>query len=461
MESQSNSLVDKIYQLLKHQIKSQLYQPHQKIPSIRKLSTQYNVSKNTIISVFNKLMDEDLIYSKPASGYFVMQQKKVHIFQKTNIEVQEIDELWLMRRQLENFNDILNLGDGFPDKLWFEQLPLNKLLLQSIQKNNTKLLRYGSKFGYEPLRKKIALNLLYNDIVSTPKNILLTNGVNDALDLIIRYFIETDTVVIVDSPVYYPLLKKLQLSKCSIYEVDRQQDGPDCEMLEQILKHKTPKLFFTQSVAHNPTGTDISHEKIAKINYLCKKYDCLIVENDIFSEYTDQKNRLSSQQDFSNHIYIGGFSKIISPSIRVGFIIGDPYLIDHLADFKAILHVNSSEYSERSIYTILQDKSYQEHLKYFRENLHATTNRAIDNLNAVGAQIFHIPKNSIYCWVSFENLVFNKETINTAIENHLVFAPGHIFSINGDKFNAWTRINLSVAADEKFESNMHNLMSAF
>lgn len=111
-----------------------------KIPSIRKLCDQYNISKNTVISALERLVDEGLIYSKPASGFFVMEQKITPRFKQANIEMQNIDELWLMRRQLETFNGVINVGDGFPDTAWFELLPLNKLLQKSIQEKQHQII---------------------------------------------------------------------------------------------------------------------------------------------------------------------------------------------------------------------------------------------------------------------------------------------------------------------------------
>lgn len=459
MDSNSAPLFDQIYQILKHQIKSQLYKKNEKIPSIRKLCIQYNVSKNTIIYALERLVDENLIYSKPASGFFVMEQKELPMFKKSTIEMQNIDELWLMRRQLETFNGVINVGDGFPDSSWFEGLPLNKLLQKSLQENTSKLLRYGSKYGHEALRETLSLRLSQLNIKAIPDNILLTSGVNDAIDLIIRYFVESDTIVLVDSPIYYPLLKKLQLTKCKIIEIPRLIDGPDCQILSEYLQTIKPKLFFTQSISHNPTGTHIGLDKIKIINNLCKENNCLIIENDVFSEYTDIKHRLSSHSDFSNHLYIGGFSKIISPSIRVGFIVGEYHLIDKLSDFKAILHVNSSEYAEQFICTILQSKFYDQHLNFFKESLKLNSSIALDNIKKLGGTVFHEAQDSLYYWTTFDNLDFSHNIMKKSIENQLVFAPGYIFSLDGEKYNHWTRINIGVASKPNFYEKFYYFLN--
>lgn len=459
MDASSVHLVDQIFQILKHQIKSQLYKKNEKIPSIRKLCIQYNVSKNTVIYALERLIDEGLIYSKPASGFFVMEQKNLPRFKQANIEMHDIDELWLMRRQLETFNGVINVGDGFPDSSWFDLLPLNKLLQKSLQENNTKLLRYGSKYGYEALRETLSLRLSQINIKTVPDNILLTNGVNDAIDLIIRYFVESDTIVLVDSPIYYPLLKKLQLTKCKIMEIPRLVDGPDCQILAEYLKTLKPKLFFTQSISHNPTGTHISLDKIKIINSLCKEHNCLIIENDIFSEYTDIKHRLSSYSDFSHHLYIGGFSKIISPSIRVGFIVGEYHLIDKIADFKAILHVNSSEYAEQFICTILQSKVYEQHLHFFKESLKLNSQLALNNIKKLGGKVFYEAQDSLYYWTAFENLDLSYDMMKKSVEHKLVLAPGYIFSLDGEKYNQWTRLNVSIASKQNFYEEFNSFLN--
>lgn len=450
MELNTTSLVDRIYKILKHQINSQLYKKDEKIPSIRMLCSQYNVSKNTIIYALEKLSDEGLIYSKPASGFFVVEQKHLPKFKQANIEMHDIDELWLMRRQLETFKGVINVGDGFPDSSWFEYLPLNKILQKSLQENNNKLLRYGSKFGHEGLRALLSLHLSQLNIKATPENILLTNGVNDAIDLIIRFFVESDSVVLVDSPIYYPLLKKLQLSKCKVLEIPRMTDGPDCQVLEDHLRCHQPKLFITQSISHNPTGTHISAEKIKRINQLCQDHDCLIIENDVFSEYTDLKQRLCSEQSFSHHLYLGGFSKIISPSIRVGFIVGDYQLINKLSDFKAILHVNSSEYAEQFICSVLQSKAYQQHLAFFKARLKACNQLSLQNVKKLGGEAFVESTDALYCWVRFKDLDLSHSMMKKSIESQLVLAPGYVFSSDGKKYNDYTRINVAISSTPAF-----------
>lgn len=459
MATQHKQLYEKIHQTLAYQIKSGLYKDNEKLPSIRILAEQYSVSKNTIITVLEKLVDDGLIHSRSRSGFFITEQHSESTAHFATIDIDDIDELWLMRRQLENFGDVLHVGDGYPSKEWFRDLPLNRLLQSALQEENEKLLRYGNKYGFLPLREKLAKTLGTLKMSLTPDNILLNNGVNDAIDLIIRFFVRSNTPVLVDSPVYYPLLKKLQLAHCKIIDIPRLADGPDCQVLEERLRQHPKAMFFTQSIAHNPTGTHISDEKLQRINALCAQYNCLLIENDIFSSYTQSKRRLCSGSDFSHHLYVGGFSKIISPSIRVGFIVGNHELINRLADFKAIIHINSSEYSERFIHRILASKSYPQHLRHFTKQLSTVCQKSRDHIEALGGEIFHYSDNSLYFWVRFPGLRFDKKTIRKGMEKKIIFAPGYFFSQSGGQFRDWTRINNHIAANPQFLQAMKNLLS--
>jgi DNA-binding transcriptional MocR family regulator len=102
---------------------------------------------------------------------------------------------------------------------------------------------YGDRFGYQPLREHLVRKLANLGIGAEPRQIVLTHGANDALDMVVRYFVPPGATVLVDEPGYYPLFGKLKLADARIIGVPRLADGPDLEALEALLLAHKPRLF--------------------------------------------------------------------------------------------------------------------------------------------------------------------------------------------------------------------------
>ncbi len=434
-----------LMQSLETQIKGGMYQQGEKLPSIRALTSFYSLSKHTVVEALDRLMAKGLIDSRPGSGFFVTTSLgETTSSGSTEPQLDTIDAVWLMREQLRTVPDILSVGDGFPDTAWFSELDISKFFNKAFKTQSHTMLRYGDRLGFLPLRKLLVNHLQTLAINSQPEQLLLTHGANEALDLVIRAFITPQSTVLVDDPSYYPLLRKLALSHCRIIGIPRQADGPDTQALERALAQHRPSLFFTQSVAHNPTGTDISPEKIARIQALTLTHNCLVVENDALSDLVGtQAPRLASGPGYQQSLYISTFSKTITPALRVGYIAGDDGLINQLADLKALININSSEYAERLIYSVLSSRQYDHHLKHYRQHLAAACQHAQAIFKNLGADLFCASNHSLYHWVRFAQVDDSIALAKTLLPHKIVLAPGQIFSPNGAHQSAWARYNVA------------------
>ncbi len=144
---------------------------------------------------------------------------------------------------------------------------------------------YGSSWGYLPLRERICLSMAERSIQCMPDQVLLTHGANHAMDLIMRDMLEPGDAVLVDDPGYYPLFGKLRLAKARVVGIRRTPDGPDLDDLAAKAAALRPKLFFTQSLAHNPTGGSLSLPAAHGLLQLAERHDFHIVEDDPFADH--------------------------------------------------------------------------------------------------------------------------------------------------------------------------------
>ncbi|WP_027209635.1 aminotransferase-like domain-containing protein [Burkholderia sp. WSM2232] len=448
--SLSSSMAD----TLARQIEEGIFPAGTKLPSIREYAEASGCSKNTVISAFETLTANGLIEPRRGSGFYVARQAKSAAEpEDARVLDRAMDTVWLMREQLQVKPGVLNLGDGFPPIDWLEGTRLDQYHQRVVRTGVASLFRYGSRYGYLPLRQSLQQKLSGYEIDAPPSQIVLTHGANQAMDLVLRYFVRPGDAVLVDDPGYYPLFGKLKLSGANIIGVPREVDGPNLAELERCMVEHRPKLFFTQSVGHNPTGTDTSAAKAYRILQLAEHHDTVIVENDAFADLRPRSlTRIATLDQLRRTIYIGSFSKSVSAALRVGFLACNAALASDLADVKMLIHVSSSEYSERTLAAIVSDGHFMRHTNQLQEKLRRATTAGKNVLKKVGASIFKESDQSMYLWASLPGWPDSMKLAKAMLNHGVILAPGAVFSPTSDKVSPYCRFNVGYLSDERFLS---------
>ncbi|NEX62412.1 aminotransferase-like domain-containing protein [Noviherbaspirillum galbum] len=448
--SKSQSIPVALANDIERQIRDGAYREGEKLPSLRELAALHQYAKNTVVAAFEILVSRGLVEPRRGSGYYVLGKPDAKRSEDSETLGRAMDIVWLMREQLKRGPDTLAVGDGFPPVEWLTDVRLDKYHQKVVRTGLGSLFRYGSRFGYAPLRDQLVRKLGDFGIGAEPRQIVLTHGANEAMDMVIRYFLPPGAAVLVDDPGYYPLFGKLKLAGSRVLGVPRLTDGPDLDVLERLMAREKPRLFFTQSLAHNPTGSDISQAKAFRTLQLAQKHDVLLVENDPLADFKPVNSpRLSSLDQLERTIYIGSFSKSFSASLRVGFIACNADLASDLADLKTLIHVNSSEYCERTIDIILREGHYQRHLSRLRARLGEVTGKAAHLLASYGAEIFVQTPQSLYLWAAFKEMDDSLVLAEEMLARNIVMAPGRIFAVDSSQTSRWSRFNVGAVMDKR------------
>jgi DNA-binding transcriptional MocR family regulator len=310
--------VDAIVDRMMDMIAAGLLKPGGRVASIRRAAADHAVSKNTMAEAYDRLVALGHLEGRPGSGYYVGVARPPSPRPRPHV-AEALDLVSLLREQLDQRYEV-RPGDGRPPSSWMEGSELG------AQFGGVKLPRgvgieygYGSSWGYLPLRERICLSLAERSIRCLPEQVLLTQGANHALDLITRHLIEPGDVVFVDDPGYYPLFGKLRLAKALVVGIRRTADGPDLDDLGAKLAYLKPKLFFTQSLAHNPTGGSLSPSVAYGVLQAAGRHGFHLVEDDAFADILPPSSpRLAALDGLDRVLYVGTFSKTLSASLRVG-----------------------------------------------------------------------------------------------------------------------------------------------
>lgn len=445
---------------IERQIAECAYRAGEKLPSLRDVAQTHGCSKNTVVAAFEILVGRGLVEPRRGSGFYVLARPAKRPQEDDAGSLgRAMNIVWLMREQLKNRPDVLAVGDGFPPVAWLSEARLDKYHHKVVRTGLGSLFRYGNRFGYEPLRGHLVRKLADLGIGADPRQIVLTHGANDAIDLVIRYFVPAGAAVLVDDPGYYPLFGKLKLAGARVIGVPRLADGPDLDALERLLAEERPRLFFTQSVAHNPTGSDLSAAKAYRVLQLAQRHNLLLVENDALADFKPASlPRLASLDQLERTIYIGSFSKSFSAALRVGYLACGADLASDLADLKALVHVSGSEYCERTVDVILSEGHYQRYITRLRTRLAQATEKAQSLFDRLGAELFARTEQSLYLWGALPGVHDSLALAESLLARKIMLAPGRVFCVDSEAISPWSRFNIGAVLDPRFESTVRAVL---
>ena len=444
--------VGEIVERVADAIERGLLKPGERLASVRRAAEDHGVSKNTMAEAYDRLVASGHLEPRRGAGYFAAATARAARARVPPHLAEAIDTVSLLREQLEAQHKV-RPGDGRPPPGWMEGSELSAQFAGGKWRPGGSLEHgYGSSWGFLPLRERIALSLVERGISCAPEQVLTTMGANHALDLVIRHLAEPGDTVLVDDPGYYPLFGKLQLARLRAVGVRRLPDGPDPDELLARLAQYRPKAFFTQSLAHNPTGGGLSAAVAHRVLGAAERHGVTIVECDPFADILPAASpRLAALDGLRRVISIGTFSKTLSASLRVGYLAAAPPVVAALNDVKMLTVVSTSTYAERFVAHLIQGGHYLRHLRRLRRRVEAATALAVERLAGAGWPVTLPPGGGLYLWVPFPAGLDEAAICQRASAEDIFLAPGAIFRPErGEPRPAMMRVNVAYASDPRF-----------
>lgn len=421
-----------------------------RLMSIRKAAARYGVSKNTVIEVYDRLVASGHARSRPGSGFEVCLPEAERNGRPRHV-AEAVDIASLLSAQLEETFDI-RVGDGRPPPSWTEESEINRHLGVFGRTYSAGTDAYGSPLGFPALRQEIARRLAARHLRASEEEILLTFGANHALDLIVRAFLSPGDVVLVDEPGYYPLFAKLKLAQVRMLGVRRTPEGPDVDDFVAKAAAERPRLFFTQSIGHNPTGSSTSLPVAHALLNAAARHNVTIVEDDPFADLAPAvPSRLVTLDQLDRVMSVGTFSKTLSASLRSGYIVAGRRQIDELAKLQMLTTVNSSGHIERLVHRLLVEGHYDRHLKRLAQRIDTAAQRVGGRLKRSGFEVFAGNGGGYYLYLLLPGPVDDIELARRGAAESIFIAPGSVFCLSkGNAMAAGIRINVARADDERF-----------
>jgi DNA-binding transcriptional MocR family regulator len=452
--SNEQPLTDQIVAGIKRQIDDRHLRPGTKLPSIRNFAEDYSVSRFTVVEAYDRLVAMGYVQSRRGSGFYTSAPpthgdashpapSETH---KRNEEL-----VWLIRRLLEAKENTALAGGPWLPNSWLDESGIRQTLNILARKNGAYLLEYGHPFGYLPLREHLTLMLAALGITAHTSQVLLTQGTSQALELVIRYLLKPGDAALVDDPGYYNMFGNLRLHGVEMLAVPRNPDGPDIAALEDLAAARRPKVYFTQSVMQNPTGTDMSPHVAFKVLQAAERHNFFVVEDDIFCDLQVKTTpRLATLDQLKRVIYARSFSKTLSGSLRVGFLACAQDIANELADIKMLTSITTSQFTERLVYLMLADGHYRKFLVRLQERLGEARLEVVRAFEHMGLELFAEPADGMFVWARFPHIDDSVALAESAQLDGIMLAPGAVFRPHLER-SAWMRFNVTACQETRVQ----------
>lgn len=434
----------------------------QKLPSTRELSELLHVSRNTVIAAYTSLEDEGFVYTIRGKGSFAAavipalcnessHDLKLDWKQRLSGTAQLAEELDLMKRGIRATKGIISFTSIAPDEQLFDLDQVKRAFLDRMSIEGDVLLNYGYAKGYKPLIEYLLQYMENKGVNVSGKDLLITNGFTEGFELVLSALQKRHGRVLCENPTHNTAIKNLKLHGYDITGIEMESDGICLEKVEQALQEQSYDFAFLIPSYHNPTGIVMSPEKRVKLIELMAGYQVPIVE-DGFNEELRYSGAhvaplIATAGGSNNVVYIGSFSKVLFPGIRVGWILADRELIYYLESIKRARSIHTSTLDQSLLYQYLLNGNLDKYLKKARaeyKRKYEWTKQCIEE---------HIPckrisgDGGLHVFVEFEQSFETRELLKICSERGVIFTPGDNFYTDGTGQHTM-RLGFSRVADE-------------
>lgn len=435
-------LFRQVFEQLKNMIDNNIISPGEKLPPTRILANQHDVDRSTIYKAYQELWALGYIESRSGSYSYIRQRRDIN---NPKINLPENPIKWSeninpFAEQLHKFYGGFNypfsdVNDGFegidfgrlhPDSRIYPVNEFKKSLSKIINEKGAEILDYADSFGYLPLRSYITGRLRQHGISVNTDEILITSGTQNAIDLLLKLFVKPGARIFVESPTYGMVIPALRFYNFEIIAIPMTDEGADLQVIEKEFNKGLPAFFYTMPNFHNPTGITSTQEHREKLITLCEKYKVPIVE-DAFEEEMKYFGKVAlpiKSMDVNNIIiYLGSFSKILFPGIRIGWVVADKECISRLATLKRFSDICSSLPEQAALADFCGQGYYELHIKkihkIYRKRMLLAVQQLIENIKNPNVSWIE-PNGGFTIWMSLKNTNLEYKEINSIFRKHKI-----------------------------------------
>jgi DNA-binding transcriptional MocR family regulator len=435
---------------IRMQIESGVLPSGTRLPASRELAQQLNVSRISVVNAYAELRAEGYLSAHAGRGTFVARENgsssNGHAHTNGHVQVEKpnrssavleapttpdraLREMMRMARK----PGVISFSQGAPPTEFFPIQHLQSALNTVIERDGAKVLGYEMPEGYAPLRAGVRDYVSALGIQCHTDSILITGGTQQACDLVVQALCSEGDVIVTENPTYLGMIDIARVRRVQLHGISMDEDGMRLDMLENFLLEEQPKLIYTMPTLHNPTGRVMSMHRRRQLLNLANEYHVPILEDGVYHELFfdgEALPPLKALDDTGIVIHASGFTKMLLPGIRIGYLISDNTHHERLVRVKQAADISTSGLTQRAMHLMLERGVLSQQLERNNRELRRRRDAAIESAkrHLPPGSKWNTPKGGLYLWVELPKSGPNAaELYVTAIEHGVSYAIGNVF----------------------------------
>lgn len=334
-----------------------------------------------------------------------------------------------------------------------------------LREDGKRILQYGATEGYPPFVESLRAYLTAQYGFDFDANGLLpTTGSTSGMDLLLKAFVNPGDAVLVESPTFLGNMQTLNLYQARLIPVESDEGGVKLDALEEAIQKHHPKLFYIIPSFQNPSGRTLAADRRKPIAELAARYGLLVLEDDPYRDlrYTGEHLPTIKSYDRTGHVaYMGSFSKIISPGLRVGYLVAQQDIVRKCAIGKQGTDLHTPNLNQAIVDQFLRRGLLSPHIQSILPPYRDQMRRMLEALQAFpeGTR-WTTPEGGLFIWVELPDHLNATELFPAAVDAGVAYVPGTYFYPFGGHHNT-LRLNFSNSTPEQIGVGMEKLKTLF
>lgn len=405
-----------------------------RLPAVRALANDLGLTRLTVHNAYSELQASGWVEAYVGRGTFVAEREQPTRAVDQTAEREEVP--WINQGMLADMMrlsaqpDLISFAQAVPATETFPVRELGRALQTALR--DPASLSYGPAQGERPLREAVATWLLDRNVVTSPDQVVITSGAQQGVSLCLRAFVRQGDVVLVEEPTYLGFIERATAQGVRLIGVPLDDDGMRIDVLAQLIREFRPRLLYTVPTYHNPTGVCLSVERQQRLLQLASEHRLPIIEDDVYGALGydgPPPLPLKSRDEAGMVVHLGSFSKILTPGLRLGYLVADADQLGPLLAAKRTDDLLCSPLLQRALADYLTRGHLAGHLRrvrtLYRERRDVMT-KALEQFCPSSVH-WNVPAGGLCFWLSLPPGISGSKVYTEAIERGVGVALGSVF----------------------------------
>jgi 2-aminoadipate transaminase len=362
--------------------------------------------------------------------------------------------------------EVISLAGGLPDTSTFPTDSFAAQMTRIAHESSAEALQYGPTEGFEETRACIVEVMEAEGMTLDPDDLIVTTGGQQAIDLITKTLVDPGDPVVCEAPTYPGAVPTFCSYEADVHQVSTDEDGMRIDELERVLadlasQGRRPKFIYSVPSFQNPAGVTLSEDRRRRLVELAREHEVLVCEDNPYGllRYDGEPQQTLYSLDGGDYVlYLGTFSKILSPGIRIGWVAAPPPVLEKIGLGKQAADLCTSTLTQFFVREYFSEGRWREYIDDLVEIYRARRDAMLEALERhfpAQAEWTH-PEGGLFIWVTLPDYIDTTDLLAKALRENVAFVPGRAAYVDG-RGGSSMRLNFSASPEDELREGIRRI----